>query len=492
MKKFTLIALAASLAACGGNNGTANLGSTASTLPESSIVAAASTESMDSSQFLIDTWRDSQGEISLSQLALQRASDDRVKKFAQTMIDQHTVLNQQLAAIAQAKNITLPSEPTADQASNTARLTAASAADFDRLYMQVNVAVHEKDLAAFKQQAKQGSDADIRKLADAVVPLLELHLIAAEDINDILDPNAFLATAYQDGLAEIQLAQLALQKATNADVKAFAQRMIDDHTQANSKIATLAQQSGLSLPTAPGTEQQSIANALATFSGADFDEAYMDENAAAHVKDVLLFRHQSNAGMNEAVKSFAESTLPVLVNHLDTTRSVDAQIQPSFPFKAWQDSKAEIRISALALLKSSNNEVRTFAQGMIADHGRANDQLAALAAQKNIPLPDALSPGQTLALAAMYALSGENFDRAYAEYSVRAHEKDVTAFTEQAQQGSDADFRQFAQTNLPVLNAHLAQANALKKSVGTLTVPNPLSPDQLLLDQVPQELRPQI
>jgi predicted outer membrane protein len=240
MKKFTMLVVAASLAACGGGNGTANLGGTASTLPDSAVVTGASTESMDSAQFIADAWRDSQSEISLSQLALQRASDERVKKFAQTMIDQHTVLNQQLAGLAQGKNITLPSEPTADQASDTARLTAASAADFDRIYMQINVAVHEKDLAAFRLQAKQGSDADIRKLADAVVPLLQLHLMAAEDLNGILDPNAFLTGAYQDGLAEIQLAQLALQKATNADVKAFAQRMIDDHTQANSKIAALA------------------------------------------------------------------------------------------------------------------------------------------------------------------------------------------------------------------------------------------------------------
>jgi predicted outer membrane protein len=472
MNKLTLLALAASLAACGGNDGTSDLAGGASTLPASTVVtanastAAASTETMDSAQFVIDAYRDGLNEINLAQTALQRATNDRVKKFAQAMIDQHTAANQILASLAQQKNITLPTASATDQNSEAAQLAAASAADFDRVYMQINVAVHQRDLAASRQQAKQGTDADVRKIADAAVPLLQLHLAAAEEILATIDPNFFLAKAYQDGLAEIRLSQLAVQKASNADVKAFAQRMIDEHTQANSQIATLAQQVGATLPDAPTAEQQAIANELSALSGADFDKAYMDVNVIQHAKDVRLFRLQSKEGKNEAVKNFASQTLPTLSAHLASAQTIDAQLQASFPFKAYQDGKGEIAISALALLKSSNNDVLAFAQRMINDHGKANDQLSSLAGQKNIALPQELAPDQVLAYVTLNALSGQEFDRAYAEYNVNAHEKAVAEFTTQSQQASDADIRQFAQSLLPVLNEHLTQAKALSQSVG--------------------------
>jgi predicted outer membrane protein len=467
MKKFTMLVLAASLGACGGNNGTGNLSSSASTLPASTIVtaAASATESMDSAQFLIDAYRDGLSEIALSQTALQRASDDSVKKFAQAMIDQHTAMNTQLSSLAQSKSIALPTDLTADQNSDAARLAAAPSTDFDKVYMQINVAAHEKDVAAFRQQAKQGSDADVRKLADAALPLLQLHLAAAEDINGAIDPNAFVVEAYQDGLAEIRLSQLALQKASSADVKAFAQRMIDDHTQADNKLATLAQQAGVTLPDAPTAEQLAIANELSSFSGADFDKAYMDVNVVEHLEDVSLFLQQAKGSANDAVKSFAQQTLPTLLSRLKSAKTIDTPLQPSFPYQAYQDGKAEIRISQLALLKSSNTDVRSFAQRMIDDHSKANDQLATLADQKSIALPDDLSPVQTLAFVALASLSGREFDRVYAAYNVRAHEKDVSEFTTQSEQASDPDIKQFAQATLPVLNDHLAQAKTLRQSV---------------------------
>jgi putative membrane protein len=114
---------------------------------------------------------------------------------------------------------------------------------------------------------------------------------------------------------------------------------------------------------------------------------------------------------------------------------------------------------------------------MIDDHSKANDQLATLADQKGIALPDELSPVQTLAFVALDSLSGQEFDRAYAAYNVRAHEKDVTEFTTQSQQASDPDIKQFAQATLPVLNDHLALAKTLRQSVGaTSSSPSSSSP----------------
>jgi len=355
MKKFSLIVLASSLAACGGNNGTdiAAAGASNVTAAQSQTVSAADASStvMDSTQFLINAYRDGLAEIKLSQLALQKSSNDEVRTFAQTMIDHHTAVNKELSRLAQNKGITLPTDLSEDQNSDVTRLSALSGDAFDRAYMQLNVSTHDKDAADARRQGQQGTDADIKKLANALLPLLEIHLAAAEEISSVLDPNAFLTVAYQDGLAEIQLSRLALQKSTNTDVKNFAQKMINDHTQANLRISGLAQKSGLTLQTTLSPNRQSIADELSTLSGSDFDKAYMDVNVIVHKKDVRLFRRQSEEGKNADVKSFAQNLLPTLSQHLEMAQSIDNAIQPSSESDA-QDNLTAIRLAQLALLKS--------------------------------------------------------------------------------------------------------------------------------------------
>lgn len=353
MQKISLIVLAASLAACGGgsSNDVASTGNVPVT-QGSSTVAGTSSAVVDSTQFLVDAYRDGLAEIRLSQLALQKSSNDDVRTFAQAMIDQHTAVNKELARLAQNKNITLPTDLSQDQNNDVTRLSGLTGDAFDRAYMQLNVNVHAQDVAAARQQVQQGTDADIKKFASIALPLLEIHLAAAEEINSVLDPNAFLTTAYQDGLAEIQLSQLALQKSTNTDVRNFAQRMIDEHTRANNQIAALAQSSGLTLPTTLSPNRQSLVAELSTFSGTDFDRAYMDVNVFVHTKDVRLFRRQAEEGRNADVKSFAQNLLPALSEHLELAKSIDKAIQPNLLYSASQDSLTAIRLAQLALLKS--------------------------------------------------------------------------------------------------------------------------------------------
>src|SRR5687767_15977482 len=77
------------------------------------------------------------------------------------------------------------------------------------------------------------------------------------------------------GLAQVQTGNLALQKATNADVKAFAQRMVTDHSKANAELAEFATAKGLALPTELADAHESAFEHLNGLSGAEFDKAYM-------------------------------------------------------------------------------------------------------------------------------------------------------------------------------------------------------------------------
>jgi putative membrane protein len=91
------------------------------------------------------------------------------------------------------------------------------------------------------------------------------------------DDRSFLEKAAVGGKSEVELGQLALEKAQSEDVKQFGQRMVTDHSQANSQLMGLADKMSLTLPTALDRENQSKKDRLAKLSGAKFDKEYMNE-----------------------------------------------------------------------------------------------------------------------------------------------------------------------------------------------------------------------
>lgn len=464
-----MIVVVLSLAGCGGgSNGPGNMSSNA--LGGSAAMLSATTTvvdgSVDSGRFLAQAYQDGLSEIRLSQQALQKSSNADVKKFAQRMIDDHTRLNNEITQLAQSKSMALPTDLSTDQKTQADKLASLSGDAFDLAYMAANVSAHKSDVSAARQQAQQGNDPAVMMLANGALPILQVHLAVAEEINSLLDPSAFLASSYQDGLAEIKLSQLALQKSANDEVKRFAQRMIDDHTQANKQISGLAQSKGVTLPSSPSVEQQAVLDELAKFSGADFDKAYMDQNVIAHVKDVRQTQQQSQQGKDAAVKNLAQMILPTLSSHLASAVDIDGRIQTSFLFSAFQDGTAEIQMAHLALLQGSNDQVKSFAQQMITDHTALNAQIRQVAQQMNLALPTQMSAEQWRDFVNLMGKSGAAFDQAYMSISVQAHRKAVALVTQQAQGGSDDATRMLAQNALPVLNMHLPHATQILQQLG--------------------------
>jgi predicted outer membrane protein len=472
-KNLSLMMMLLSLAACGGSNGSNGTNSLSGTsggvvTAADSTVAANTATAEDSSQFLMDTYRSGLAEIQLSQLALQKTGNDRVRKFAQRMIDDHTRMNNNIKQLAQSNNMTLPTDLSADQKMLADRLAALSGDAFDRAYMAANVDAHQKAVAAAKLQARQvqqGSKNEVAMLADASLPILEVHLAVATEISSVLDPAVFVTTLYRAGLAEIRWSELALQKAANSDVKQFAQRMIDDHRQANDQLAKLAQQNGVTLPTDLSPDQQVATDELSRFAGTDFDKTYMDMNVVAHLKAVRLAKQQAEQGRAPETKALALAALPVLGAHLLKAIDIDLQIEPSFLYKAYQDGKAEIQLAHLALMQASNEQVKAFAQQMITDHTTANAQIIQLAQQNNLALPNEMSPEQLRSFVSLMGKSGADFDREYMDVNIEDHRKAIAGTTEQAQNATDAGIKAFAQKVLPTLNAHLAKATDIRQSL---------------------------
>ncbi|HEV7767000.1 MAG TPA: DUF4142 domain-containing protein [Thermoanaerobaculia bacterium] len=126
----------------------------------------------------------------------------------------------------------------------------------------------------------------------------------------------FVTKAGMGGLAEVLMGNLALQKTSNADVKAFAQRMVTDHTTANAELAQLAITKGLALPTELGGEHKEGLDHLSSLSGAEFDKAYMAHMVADHEKTVADFDKASTSATDSDVKTWAGQKLPTLREHL--------------------------------------------------------------------------------------------------------------------------------------------------------------------------------
>ena len=99
----------------------------------------------------------------------------------------------------------------------------------------------------------------------------------------------FVKKAADGGMAEVALAKLAQEKASNADVKSFAAKLEKDHSQANDELKEVASKKSITLPTEPCEELQGHPRQLAKLSGAEFDKADVSAMLDDHQKDVREF-----------------------------------------------------------------------------------------------------------------------------------------------------------------------------------------------------------
>lgn len=140
---------------------------------------------------------------------------------------------------------------------------------------------------------------------------------------------AFAMKAAQGGMAEVKMGKLAADKASNPDVKAFGQQMVDDHTKANDQLKSVAQEEGMTLPTDVNAKQQAMHDKLSKLSGTEFDKAYVKDMMMDHQMDVKEFTKESTSGKNPKIKSFAAETLPVVQGHLDKLKGISGKMSGS-------------------------------------------------------------------------------------------------------------------------------------------------------------------
>ena len=168
--------------------------------------------------------------------------------------------------------------------------------------------------------------------------------------------------------------------------------------------------------------------------------------------------HRSLSG-SHPMRGLVQTVACILIAAASSCAYADNVAEPSkFLGDAVQDGRAEIQSCELALRTSSNPSVQAFAKRMITDHRTLDARIESLAHRKGYSLPDGISVSQHATYIALEPLTGHAFDKVFMKHNVSDHKDDIEQFSQQAQQGNDADVRALAASALPTLRKHLQLA----------------------------------
>jgi putative membrane protein len=137
----------------------------------------------------------------------------------------------------------------------------------------------------------------------------------------------FATEAASGGMMEVQLGQMAQQKAQNQRVKDFGKMMVQDHSQANDELKAIAAKENIALPDSMSDDKKKHVNDLSSKTGKDFDKAYMDMMVDDHKEDIDKFKDAAQNVPDSAVKAFATKAVPVLQKHLDSAQAIQQSLK---------------------------------------------------------------------------------------------------------------------------------------------------------------------
>jgi len=140
------------------------------------------------------------------------------------------------------------------------------------------------------------------------------------------DTGAFVDNATQGNMYEIKAAQIAQQKATSADVKAFAKMMVTDHTAISNEMKPLITKAGKTPAAALDQRRQGLLDNLNAASAKDFDKTYIDQQVAAHDETLSLLKGYADNGDDAGLKAGASKTIPKVQAHLDKAKAIQAKL----------------------------------------------------------------------------------------------------------------------------------------------------------------------
>lgn len=167
------------------------------------------------------------------------------------------------------------------------------------------------------------------KILIALAFLGFVSLVSCKKDHNYQMPNQhFVTQASSSNMFEIAAGNLAIQKGVNAEVKAYGNHMVTDHSTAATEMATLANQKGLTVPTTMTEKHQAKLNMLAGLIGTEFDKQYAAMMVTSHMETIVLFQEaSSDIGVpDDDLRGFAAGKLPTLNEHLQHAQQLQTMV----------------------------------------------------------------------------------------------------------------------------------------------------------------------
>jgi putative membrane protein len=150
--------------------------------PEAFSQKPASSLSQDDITFLNDAAQGGLNEVRMGEMAKRISTNDRIKNLGQKMVDDHAMMNQDFRKLAARKNVVLPGEISPKQEAGNKAIGENKGRSFDTAYIEAMLKNHKEDLAAFKKEASEAADPDVKGLASRSISVIEEHLRLAKSI----------------------------------------------------------------------------------------------------------------------------------------------------------------------------------------------------------------------------------------------------------------------------------------------------------------------
>jgi len=180
-------------------------------------------------------------------------------------------------------------------------------------------------------------------------------------------------------------------------------------------------------------------------------------------------RNSANAPVNTSANTFGpagqEPANSTARGTKDNGSDSDADDAKEFLTEAAQGGIAEVELGKIAVTKATSPDVKKFAQMMIDDHTRANNDLKTIAQKKGVQVPAETDSNHKATIDDLRSLVGAEFDKEYVEDMYNDHKHDVAEFEEQSESASDSDVKAFAAKTLPVLRKHLEAIEAIRSKM---------------------------
>jgi putative membrane protein len=266
--------------------------------------------------------------------------------------------------------------------------------------------------------------------------------------------------------------------------------MVNDHSNMQQQLTSMASSNGASVRPALSTQQQLDMNHLQRLSGPDFDRAYMEMMIRDHQDEVDRVESESQDNHSNPVQTLLNNSLPSLRQHLRLAQQVGRQVnadvattEPSddgqrnenvradrkFIHEVAADNMLEVQLGELAERKSQNASVRRLAERIIADHNRLQDTWVGMSSRNGHDFRPGMGRNHRAKLNRLQDLSGRAFDRAYISMVVQNRKDYIDYFEREGRAAQSSQVRNLVNRGIPVLRRHFNQAKQIGGPLGADT-----------------------